>query len=122
MQEQENIHKLSHQRTRKRRTKEEIQKLIENWRISKLSQSEFCRQEGLCIQSFCGWVKQYKVNSKVKSPLSFVPMKISQCHQTGENQYIEIKFAKGLQCRFAMNSNIKQIAQITKELIRVIGD
>ncbi len=122
MQTQENIHNQSQQQTIKRRTGEEIKILVEKWRTSKLSRSEFCRREGLCIQTFCGWVKQGEVNPKTKSQLSFVPLNVSQFRQADENQYIDIKLANGLQCRFSMKSNIKLIAQIIKELINVIND
>lgn len=102
-------------------TRDEIKILIATWKASKLSRSEFCRREGLCIQTFCNWVKQLEENPKTKSPMSFVPIQTSKQYQNSEPQYIDIKFPNGLQCRFSMNSTIKQIAQITKELMNVIS-
>lgn len=121
MQDQDTIH-IPAQQITKIRTKEEINNLIIQWKASKLSRSEFSRRQGLCIQTFCHWVKQHKGNLKIKSPLSFIPLKASKPNHYSETQYVEIKFANGLQCRFSMNSDIKQIVHMTKELINVIND
>ena len=111
------------QKPRNRRTREEIKILIERWKATKISRSEFCRREGLCIQTFCHWVKQIEVKAKPQttSPLSFLPIQTSGHHQNSEAHTIEIKLPNGLQCRFSMNSDIKHITQITKELINVIS-
>jgi transposase-like protein len=109
---------------KKRRTQKEIKYLIDNWLASKLSQSEFCRREKLNFQTFYDWVKKYKDNPKAKpkSAMSFMPLQTPKIHQDIESHSIEIKFANGVQCRFSMNSDIKQIARLTKELVDVIND
>jgi hypothetical protein len=121
MQNQENI--SAEGKSSQRRTRDEIKNLISNWRASKLSRSEFCRREGLSIQTFCYWLQRNEENTKKakKSPIPFVPMQTAKHQQTNETHYIDIKFPNGLQCRFAMNSDIKRIAQITKELVNVIS-
>ena len=58
MQNHENA--AEHTKQSRRRTREEIKALIENWRSSKLSRSEFCRREVLGIQTFCNWVKRFE--------------------------------------------------------------
>ena len=114
MQNHENA--AEHTKQSRRRTREEIKALIENWRSSKLSRSEFCRREVLGIQTFCNWIKRFGGTPiiKTKSPMSFIPAQTSKHHQTIESQHIEIKFPNGVQCRFPTNSDIKHIAQIAK--------
>ncbi len=106
----------------KRKTTEEIKFIIEKWRASKLSKIKFCRQEKLNFQTFYYWLKKYDENPKTKPALSFTAMEPSKLHQCNQSQYIEIKLPNGVQCRFTMNTGIKQIAQITKELVDVISD
>ena len=43
---------------RQRRPASEWQSLIEDWRLSGLSQKAFCAKHGLAISTFCKWVNK----------------------------------------------------------------
>lgn len=111
-------------KTHRRLSQEEIKLLIDTWKVSKLSQSAFCRREKINYQTFYYWVKRYegKRKTKHKSAMSFIPLQPTKSHQSNELHSIEIKLPNGVQCRFSMSTDIKQIAQLTKELVNVIND
>jgi transposase-like protein len=77
-------------------SKEEKNNFFQAWKESKLSQSEFCRQNNLSTATFSNWVSQFKKNSKPK--LLFSPI---QAHKAINNpqsknrttQWIAVKFS-----------------------------
>lgn len=109
------------QKPRRKRTREEIKILIDKWKSSKLSRTEFCRREGLCLQTFCYWAKQSELKPETKSPMSFISMPPTGQRQAIDEQFIEIKLPNGLQCRFSKFSDIKIITQLAQGLAHVIS-
>ena len=100
------------------KSKKEWEIIIERWRESGLSQTDFCRMEGLTIQTFGKW-KSYHEKSKSKiSPQSFLPVQIKnkECVSNDQSSGIEI------QCRDLQIYLQKDFcSESLKRLISVLG-
>lgn len=49
---------------------------VTKWKHSQLARSEFCRREGLCLQTFCYWIEAHPTppNKQSQPALSFFPV------------------------------------------------
>ncbi|MCB1717540.1 MAG: IS66 family insertion sequence element accessory protein TnpB [Candidatus Competibacteraceae bacterium] len=52
------------------------QKHIESWQSSGLSQSAYCREQGLNAKTFCNWLRIYRNGCAGNQPASLVPVTI----------------------------------------------
>jgi transposase-like protein len=112
--------KVSGHKLRRHLPKEEKQKLIDKWKASKLTRSQFCQQEGLSSQMFSKWLKSLElVNTKL--PVSFISMKTNSHIQSLDERCVEVKFPNGLQCRFSKSIDVSVIIQIAQGLANVIS-
>ena len=80
-----------------RRTKEIMYPLIEKWRGSDCSKSEFCHNYGVNIGTFIYWERKH---ANEESPLSidnnFVSLKVSGLRQGTGEQKVEIYYPNGV--------------------------
>jgi len=107
-------------RSLKKYTPEERNHYIEKWRNSKLTRSEFCRQEELPLQTFCYWVNSQssrKPKQPSKSALSFLPL--GPALTDTNKPCVEIILPNGYRCNFTHFANTQIMVAIVKELSHV---
>lgn len=107
----------------KKYTPEERNHYVTKWRNSKLTRSEFCRQEELPIQTFCYWLNSQgsqKPKRPSKSDLSFLSIgpAITDTHKP----CVEIILSNGCRCNFTHFTDTQMMVAIVKELSHVAYD
>lgn len=102
-------------KTKKRRwQEEEKRKIFLAWKESKLSKSEFCRQNNLSLGTFSHWEDYFKKDFKEK--ISFSPV---QTHKMLNNaQHIKINLPNGLELNFSQVENVQTIYELIQWLLK----
>lgn len=98
-----------------KRTREEIQQLIEQWKQSGQSKKAFCRDQGLNYMTFIGWGYNHK-KKKVKTGIlkestDFVPLKIKkENHQV----FAEVLLKQGVSVLIYQNVTAEYIRNLIR--------
>ena len=83
-------HDLKKSKQRMSLRKKEKEDYIEKWEQTILSKSQFCKQEGLKLSTFCSWFPK-------KQASSFVPVKLISAKPANKiNNLLKITFPSGL--------------------------
>lgn len=116
----------AHQKTGTK-TKEQKADYLALWKISDLSQSEFCRNHEIKLSTFNNWLSKENGIQRGKESVSIVDQKqlfnesASQIAVLSENRNdespLELKFPNGCCLQFSSQANIKRIGTIARELL-----
>ena len=102
----------------KMKSEKEWEIIIESWRESGLSQTDFCRMEGLTIQTFGKWKSYHEKSKSDNTPQSFLPVQIKSEETSSSNQSTGIE----IQCRDLQIYLQKDFcSESLKRLISVLG-
>ena len=78
------------------RSREEVQKLIDQWKQSGKNKTVFCREQNIKYLTFIGWTNPKRKKSKPVAPSGFVPLKFTENRTSAhENIFAEINFRNG---------------------------
>lgn len=94
--------------------KEEKENFVQLWKTSKLSQSEFCRQNNLSLATFSNWVKCFKKTSKEKFSFST----IQSPRLLHASQAIKINLPNGLELNFYQIEDKQIICELVASLLK----
>lgn len=106
---------------RKRRSKDEMYRLIESYLESGLSQRKYSLQVHMSKSSFEHWLKKYRQEKGIAlsstKTKSFIPVKLSgtSSQVSDKSQQIQINYPNGVQLQCSLGIGVSQI----KELIRL---
>ena len=92
---------------------EEKHNYYQAWRKSGLSQTQFCKENNLPIQTFSSWVRQTEKGPVPR--MSFVPLQVVPKEKI-DVEKIEIQFSNGVMCRMTDVSDTKKVVTLVKEL------
>ena len=102
----------------KMKSEKEWEIIIERWRKSGLSQTDFCRMEGLTIQTFGKWKSFHEKSKSNNTPQSFLPVQIKNKEDVSDNQSAGID----LQLReYQVRLQKEFCSESLKRLILVLG-
>jgi transposase-like protein len=107
-------------RSRVLRTPEQRQELIQKYRASGLGKSEYCRQRGVNLTTFCQWLngrlrtKRRRSVSTPKSEMKFAEVQVG----LGATAPVEIALASGVNIRLRDLSRWKELVELLRELTR----
>lgn len=102
---------------RKQTTAAIRQSHVENWKQSGLSMSEFCRQQGLSLSNFSGWVQTHNKSKLLFKPVNVTSMPSKQDVQVQKNM-IEIHLTQQIKIRFINVIDCSLVVNIAKELAK----
>jgi len=86
----------------KRRSKEEMYPLIEEWKSSGLTKQAFCEQRGIVKSVFFYWCKKYREDQSVGG---FLPINvIGDKSQNAKASHIEIEYPNSVIVRLPANT------------------
>jgi hypothetical protein len=96
---------------------------VERFLVSGLSQSEFCRQEGLGYHRFRYWLKKYHLKAALPSPAvevpaDFIPLRVVPAEPTAPSPACVIEYPSGVVVRLPGPLDATLVAQ----LIHAAGD
>lgn len=108
------------QRHREQAHAHEMFERVERFLASGLSQTAFCRQEGLGYNPFRYWLKKYQLQealstSAIATPADFIPLRIAPVDPAAPSFQCEIEFPSGVVVRF--NGSVEPA--VLAQLIRV---
>lgn len=78
------------------RTPNEIQEIIELWKLSGQSKMAFSQEMGINYQTFVGWTKARSRNNKVFKQDKFIPIEIAKV----PTPFAEVQFCSGIKLIF----------------------
>src|SRR5262245_59045737 len=93
------------QRHRENAHAQEMFAKIERFLASALSQTEFCRQEGLVYWTFRYWLKKYHLKEALlrppaEIPAGFIPLRVVTTETVSPSSTCVIEYPSGLIIRF----------------------
>ena len=100
------------------RSKEEKQRLFEQWEVSGKTKSEFCNEIGIPLGTFTHWVKK-KYDEPKKSRTNILPLKIiskSQHSSDSTDEKMGIEIFLGTHTKICINLPIKNLISFIQEL------
>lgn len=80
----------------KKRSREEMFPIIEEWQTSKENKKAFCKQKGIAISVFYYWQKRY---IEEQGSGGFVPIRINTKGKVSRSSVIEIEYPNGVLVR-----------------------
>ena len=108
-------------------TAEQKEGFCQDWKKSGLSQSQYCREKGLKVMTFNGWVKKFlqeglgcvEQKNQSKQAKKFIPLSVSD-KGFKEAEAIEIKIPGKMIITIPITSQVRLIEMIIKEASRCI--
>ena len=92
-------------------SKEERKRYYEEWRISGLSQKDYCEKSGLNVNTFNVWVRRFSKQIENK----FIPISVPK-PESIEESVIELKLPSGVITKIPLLKNEGFILKLLKEL------
>ena len=100
----------------KRYSHEEKKGFCKAWKVSGLSQSEYCRENGLSVTTFNSWLKKFSAGRE-----KFIPVTLDA--QTAVEvglQFLEIKLPGKLLVKLPLTAEGNLISRVIREISRCI--
>lgn len=82
---------INEPRSAKRLTKEQWRSLIQEQQQSPLNQTEFCKNRGLCLATFCNWKKRLNITPVTSQPADWVELPVQAATQNTAAWDIELQ-------------------------------
>ncbi len=97
--------------------------ILEELRASGLSLAAFCRREGLCYATVCGWRKRAQAGDSAaagEGPITLVELQTEAepAEGAGAHDGIEVILPGGIRVCFAKGSDVTDVARFCRELGR----
>jgi hypothetical protein len=107
------------QRHREEAHAHEMFERVERFLASGLSQTEFCREEGLRYNPFRYWLKKYQLqgalsSSAIATSADFIPLRITPAEPAAPSSTCEIEFPSGVVVRFQGTVDPAVLAQLIR--------
>jgi len=100
----------------KRYNQEEKTGFCKDWEASGLSQSEYCRGNGLSVTTFNSWLKKFSAGGK-----KFIPVTLdAQAAAEEVLQFLEIKLPGKLLVKLPLTAEASLISRVIREVGRCI--
>jgi hypothetical protein len=96
----------------RRRNKEEMRKLVSQWKTSELTRKEFSQQNNIAETKLGYWQKKFK---KTETPKQFIPLVVRE-KEYDINIPLEIHYPNGVKIKSLQKLDIPTI----KELVTII--
>lgn len=111
------------QRHRDQAHAQEMLEKVERFLASALSQTEFCRQEGLVYNAFRYWLKKYQLTTAssppaAEMPADFIPLRVVPTELAAPSPACVIEYPSGIVVRLHGPLDATLVAQ----LIQPVGD
>lgn len=97
--------------TSARRTKEEIQSLVNAFKKSGKTKKQFCDENNIKYYTLCNWVADYKKKAVSQKLSSFIPVKVNE---TTPHLFAEISLKSGTSIKLFQNVDAGFIKSILK--------
>lgn len=96
---------------------QEMLQKVERFLASALSQTEFCRQEGLAYNPFRYWLKKYQLKEAlsppvVEKPTDFIPLRVVSAEPTTPSAACVIEYPSGIVVRLHGPLDAALVAQL----------
>jgi len=102
-------------RTKKRASNEEWEELVEEYKESKLTKYEFCKQKNIPRSTFYKWDKIFAEKDKNKVKNKFIAIKVKDWEEEGDAEIkseLIIESKSGLRIEFRNGWKIEEIGVI----------
>jgi len=96
----------------RRKNKEEMRKLVAQWKTSELTRKEFSQQNNIAETKLGYWQKKFK---KTETPKQFIPLVVQEKYHD-INIPLEIHYPNGVKIKSLQKLDIRTI----KELVTII--
>lgn len=85
----------SHSKQNRKPTRAEWFAHVEQWRMSGMVKSEYCRQHGINIHSLGYWITRHSEQTPVAPPLTLIPAKVNPAAKTRPEQDLILRCPNG---------------------------
>lgn len=90
----------------RRRNKEEMRKLVAQWKTSELTRKEFSQQNNIAETKLGYWQKKFK---KTETPKQFIPLIVQEGEKHDNNIPLEIHYPNGVKIKLLQKLDIPTI-------------
>ena len=105
---------------RRKERREQMKRLVRNWRSSNLSQKDYCLSIGMNINTFQYWVARERKKTRKKENVSeqsaFLPVTPLKISKVQRPEFFTIRYPNGVEVQIASSAD----EEILQRLIQLI--